>query len=76
MSQKKINKEKTRRSEKKNQRQNEKKYYILNTMKREENEEEYLKHITAENMRKWCENNKEHLAEWRTQILIIDFWLQ
>jgi hypothetical protein len=46
--------------EKRNKRQNEKKYYIKHReKKRAENEEEYLKN-NAENMRKWCENNKEH----------------
>ena len=53
--------------EKRNKRQNEKKYYIKHReKKREENEQDYLKH-NAENMKKWCQNNKEHLAKWRTQ---------
>lgn len=52
--------------DKKNKRQNEKKYYIKHReKKREENEEEYLKH-NAETAKIWRDNNKEHLAEWRT----------
>ena len=47
--------------EKRNQRQNEKKYYIkCREKKREENEEEYLKH-NAEIAKNWRDNNKEHV---------------
>lgn len=53
--------------EKRNKRQNEKKYYIKHReKKREEDEEEYLKH-NAEIAKIWRSQNKEHLAEWRTQ---------
>jgi hypothetical protein len=59
--------------EKTNKRNKEKKYYIkYRENKREENEEEYLKH-NAEIMRKWCENNKEHLKAWRTQNFVQRF---
>lgn len=60
--------------EKRNKRQNEKKYYIKHReKKREENEEEYLKH-NAETAKIWRDNNKEHLAEWRTQNFTHRFW--
>lgn len=60
--------------EKRNKRQNEKKYYIkYREKKREENEEEYLKH-NAKNMRNWCNKNKDHLSEWRTQNFTHRFW--
>lgn len=52
--------------EKRNKRQNEKKYYIkYREKKRAENEEKYLKH-NAEVAKIWRDNNKEHLAKWRT----------
>ena len=56
--------------EKRNVRQNEKKYYIDHRIKkREENEEEYLKH-NAEIARNWRNNNKEHVKKWRTNNFI------
>lgn len=60
--------------EKRNERQRDKKYYVkYRENKRNENEEEYLKH-NAENMKKWCQNNKKHLAEWKTQNFTHRFW--
>ncbi len=53
--------------EKRNERQREKGYYkTYRAKKREENEEEFLKH-NAEIQKKWRDNNKEHLAKWRTK---------
>lgn len=52
--------------EKRKIRQKEKKYYIKYRInKREENEEEYLKH-NAELKREWNLNNKDYLAQWST----------
>lgn len=59
--------------EKRKKRQNEKKYYIkYREKKREENEEDYLKH-NAKTAKIWRNNNKEHLAEWRTQHFVHRF---
>lgn len=50
-----------------NKRQNDKKYYQTHRIKkREENEEEFLKH-NAEIAKIWRNNNKEHLTKWRTK---------
>lgn len=52
--------------EKRNKLQREKKYYEkYRENKRNENEEEYLKH-NAKIAKEWRENNKEHVTQWRT----------
>lgn len=57
--------------ERRNKRQKDKKYYIEHRKKkREANEEEYLKH-NAEIAKKWRENNKEHIAKWKTNNLCV-----
>jgi len=59
--------------EKRNERNKEKKYYVqYRENKRNENEEEYLKH-QAEIAKKWRNNNKEHWAAWRTQNFAVRF---
>jgi hypothetical protein len=53
--------------EKRNQHQREVKRYVkYRENKRNQNEEEYLKH-NAEIATKWRERNQEHLKEWKTQ---------
>jgi hypothetical protein len=53
--------------EKRNERSKEKKYYVkYRENKREENEEEYLRH-NAETAKNWRDNNKEHLSAYRTK---------
>ena len=49
-----------------------KNYQKYRERKREENEEEFLKH-NAEIAKKWRERNKEHLKEWGTQNFVKRF---
>jgi hypothetical protein len=52
--------------EKRNERQRTKKYYIgYRERKREGDEDAFLRH-NADNAKKWRENNREHVANWRT----------
>jgi hypothetical protein len=53
--------------EKSRKRNNEKKYYVTHREKKREEDEGFFLEHNAEIMRKWCANNKEHLAKWRTK---------